>query len=763
MRTPCKFFLILCASLHGLQAQENSADQNFNDPLPELIVDGSFGPDLSTDGDLGTVVVVADAIEDEETGSLYHDFSNGDLGLSFGGGSTSTLAGPKLDRVIRSTLGETLAGQPGVSASGYSAGASRPIIRGLDGFRVATVLDGLGTLDLGQESPDHGVAIDTALAEAIQIHRGPSALRYGSGAIGGAVNTITRLRPTLVPEGDFKAFLTAGYNTQGDETHASLSATIAEGLWAFHAYAGQRQAGDLSIPGRAWTQEYEDVLQPRIVSFDVGRIDLTSPTGTLENSFHDSASYSVGASFGIPDEFEFGLSVTRFESEYGIPFFFDGTETGRPFGQSSIDTELDRIDAELSYFPEDNFGPFTQLSLQFAQGWFRQNEQFEGQNLDGLVLDEGLNFNSVEFDRETTEFRAELHNGDPDSLLHGVTGAHLATNRLDARRFTLQIDGTDDTILKQEALGIYSTQKLTYEEFSLEYGIRGEFGDVSSDSGTEVNERTNTLSQSLSLAWETDRIPGLIRFGAKLTASLTERAPSAVERYAFWDNEALGNVIIGGDIGAAFLADLDGPLSNEQAEHFELSFAADWDWGSAILTGYQTSFDNFIFLELRPDIGFESTAVYVARDARISGLEASFRFPLWEDQDAERNLALELSGDWIRGRDLTRGQELPRMPAPKASGTLNYSAPSWNAYLELRRSFGSGGTPQLPIREFTTSPYTLLNAGLTWNPAWADDALKISLRGTNLLDQEIREHTSFRKDTSPQPGRGLGIELEWTF
>ena len=267
----------------------------------------------------------------------------------------------------------------------------------------------------------------------------------------------------------------------------------------------------------------------------------------------------------------------------------------------------------------------------------------------------------------------------------------------------------------------------------------------------------------MSLGWDTARIPGLVRFGAKLTASLTDRAPSAVERYAFWDNESLGNIIIGGDVAAVFLDDIDGPLDNEKAKHIELSFAADWGWGSAILTGYETDFDNFIFLESRPDLGFENTAVYVARDARIRGMEAMTRFSLWESKDLEQKLELELSGDWMESRDLKRRQELPRMPTAKISSMLTYEMPSWDFHLELRRSFGSGNTPLEPIPEFSTSPYTLLNAGATWQPAWADDALTISLRGTNLLNEEIREHTSFRKETSPQPGRGVSVELEWTF
>jgi len=752
-----KTFLFLYAATLISLGQESNQEEG----ISELSSEQSMG--LDGIYVLEDIEVVAFSEEDANSGSIMGDFFGGDTGLSFGSGFSSTMGGERLQRILRPTLGDTLAGQPGVTSSSYSPGATRPIIRGLDGFRVATQIDGLGTMDLGPESPDHGVAIDPLIAKSIEIHRGPSALRFGSGAIGGAVNTITGIRPTLIPKGNWEATLTTGYNTQGDGKHAKLGAKLAEGLWAFNFFTSQHESGDTSIPGRAWTQEYEDVIRP--LTFDGGPIFLSSPTKTLPNSYHDAATYSVGASFGVPDSVELGLSLTRFDSNHGIPYFYDGTETGRPFGQSHFESELSRIDADFSYLPQGGWGPFSKLTARLAKGWYDQSERFEGLNLGDIELDEGTDFTGIAFERDATEARFELQNGNRDSLLHGITGSHFEKSRLHARRFTLQVAGTDDTLLKQETAAYYSTQKLSWEEWSLELGVRGDFGDVSrTDPGNAlVDERTNTFSQSMSLGWDTDRIPGLVRFGAKLTASLTERAPSAVERYAFWDNESLGNIIIGGDVAAVFLDDIDGPLDNEKAKHIELSFAADWGWGSAILTGYETGFDDFIFLEPRPDLGFENTAVYVARDARIRGIEAMTRFSLWESQDLEQKLELELSGDWMESRDLERGQELPRMPTAKISSMLTYEMPSWDFHLELRRSFGSGSTPLEPIPEFSTSPYTLLNAGATWQPAWADDALTISLRGTNLLNEEIREHTSFRKETSPQPGRGVSVELEWTF
>ena len=53
----------------------------------------------------------------------------------------------------------------GVSATSFSPGASRPVLRGFQGERVRVLTDGLGSLDVSNTSTDHGVTIDPLTAE----------------------------------------------------------------------------------------------------------------------------------------------------------------------------------------------------------------------------------------------------------------------------------------------------------------------------------------------------------------------------------------------------------------------------------------------------------------------------------------------------------------------------------------------------------------------------------------------------------------------
>src|SRR3546814_7669476 len=62
-------------------------------------------------------------------------------------GNVSVLVGDELARDIRGQIGDTLTRQPGVSATSFSPGASRPVLRGFSGERVKILTDGIGSID----------------------------------------------------------------------------------------------------------------------------------------------------------------------------------------------------------------------------------------------------------------------------------------------------------------------------------------------------------------------------------------------------------------------------------------------------------------------------------------------------------------------------------------------------------------------------------------------------------------------------------------
>ena len=101
---------------------------------------------------------------------------------------TSVLAGQELSKRLEMSLGATLENQPGVAARSFGPAPARPVIRGLDGDRVLILQDGQRMGDLSSQSGDHGVVINPAAAQKIEVVRGPATLLYGANAIGGLVN-----------------------------------------------------------------------------------------------------------------------------------------------------------------------------------------------------------------------------------------------------------------------------------------------------------------------------------------------------------------------------------------------------------------------------------------------------------------------------------------------------------------------------------------------------------------------------------------------
>ena len=65
-------------------------------------------------------------------------------------------------RELDGTIGETLNRQPGVTATFFGPGASRPIIRGLGGDRIRILSNDISTFDVSTASQDHLVATEVA-------------------------------------------------------------------------------------------------------------------------------------------------------------------------------------------------------------------------------------------------------------------------------------------------------------------------------------------------------------------------------------------------------------------------------------------------------------------------------------------------------------------------------------------------------------------------------------------------------------------------
>jgi hypothetical protein len=67
----------------------------------------------------------------------------------------------------------------------------------------------------------------------------------------------------------------------------------------------------------------------------------------------------------------------------------------------------------------------------------------------------------------------------------------------------------------------------------------------------------------------------------------------------------------------------------------------------------------------------------------------------------------------------------------------------------------------LAPNETPTEAYTVLNASFSYRFFTGAQVYDVILRGRNLTDEEVRDHTSFVKDIVPLPGRDVSVSLRW--
>ena len=182
--------------------------------------------------------------------------------------AVTTLDSFELARDAAGSIGEALEDEPGIANRSFGPGSSRPIVRGFGGDRVLIIEDGIRTGDLSSTSDHHGVTIDPASAERIEITRGPATLLYGSNVIG-LINVITphaAYRNVITPPESYGETLRDG--TRGQFGTAGGSANRQAGMhanalhsrgrllyWGSGAY---RKAGDYDTPeGRVFNSATE--------------------------------------------------------------------------------------------------------------------------------------------------------------------------------------------------------------------------------------------------------------------------------------------------------------------------------------------------------------------------------------------------------------------------------------------------------------------------------------------------------------------------
>jgi iron complex outermembrane receptor protein len=689
------------------------------------------------------------------------------------------LAGEDLAHRRQGGLGETLAGLPGVHLDNFGGGASRPVIRGQTLPRIEVLTDGANLFDASSISPDHAITTDPLLLDAIEIQRGPAAIRYGGNATNGAINLIDGKVPKAVPLGGLSGATEVRYGTGDEEKTVVGRVTAGIGQFAVHAEAVRRSAEDYDVPDAYGSDK-------------------------LRDSFAESTSYSVGASW-ITSRGYLGAAFTRMSSEYGLPGHshingvchthgldlhceaHGGFED--PFGGSDdhtayIKLRSDRVDVRGDY--DDLLPGFAYARLRLSYTDYAHDE------IDGELL-------FSRFTNKVYDGRFELTHK-PVLGFTGTLGVQYTDGKFGGinvndlhRPFpdgAYGFDGSPD--YSTENVGIFLSERRSFGAIDVEAAVRKDWRKMDvgvptwrSTVGPELaalfvewygadwqavlegedverfrtrnpTVRHDPLSASLGATWNVGQ-----GYSLALSYGHTERAPSVRELYARGNNLATNSYELG------LVAEVEGFENRgvsaedilESTDAINLTFRkTDGALGFEIGMFYQDVSD-YVFarlIETENGTGVpHNFLVYTAANARFAGIDGQLSYQV---TPASR---VTVFGDYVDAKLKSENDNLPRIPPGRLGARYEHSAGPLSGDVEYYHTFEQDKVASYEMR---TPGYDMLNATVSYRfDLGQARAVELYVRGTNLLNELAFAHTSFVKDQSPLRGRNFVIGMRHAF
>jgi iron complex outermembrane receptor protein len=613
---------------------------------------------------------------------------------------TSVLAGQELAKQLEMSLGATLESQPGVASRSFGPAPARPVIRGLDGDRVLILQDGQRLGDLSSQSGDHGVPINPAAAQKIEVVRGPATLLYGANAIGGLVNVITDEIPTK-PQMGASGNLTFDLGSAASEGGAAGDVHVGNGKLALHVGGGGRRSGDVDTPegdvvnsqsrggfgnvGLSWTGAngyfggsygYDDTRYG-IPVIEEGQVQLTPRRHAFSLR---GGGQGLGGAF---DSYRATLAVRRYKHDE-----LEGDVVGTAFTNNTAEVEVMGSHRALGRL-KGSLG-----------GWFL-NRAFDAAGAEALspaVDQKGFAtflYEEVTWPHVTFQFggrvdhtRYEPSGEPPQSFTSGSGSLGLLIRPAAADdRLTIAISAA--RAARNPAL-----EELFY------YGAHP--GNFAFEVGNPDLRPEHALGFDVSLRWRAPRVTGELTYFRNDVNGYLFRAPLTEQEFDARAEEFAGR-FPSRDIGE--------PASAADAEAFPI-------------------------------------IEYVAADSVLQGVEAH------SDVQVTPQITVELGLDYVQGTLTADDEPLPRIPPLRFRGGLRYQ----------RNAFQVGGDVSIVAAqdrlfptETKTDGYELGRLYASYSFGQGAVAHTLTARLENVTNELYRNHLSLIKDLVPEMGRNFKL------
>jgi len=639
------------------------------------------------------------------------------------------LSGDELQNKLSGTLGATLANEIGVSATGYGAGASRPVMRGLEGARVQILQNGLSVGDVSSISADHAVANPIQNAHQIEILRGASALVYGSGSSGGLVNVVNDRIVTSMPDMVSGAINTS-YETVNQGKTANIEVDAPAGPLALHFDSAVSNSNNYQIPG------YAEQGGPNANwSINPNQPVNVPYSGKLPFSYSNQNSLGLGATYIRTDGYT-GVSLERMNHNYGIPTYDGGF----------IQQSQNRYD--FSHQTNDPFDGFSSIKVSAANTNYQHTE----------FTNTGVA--ATQWNNTATEARVEMMHkeflGSKGVIGAQVNGATLNATDLSSNNYAI-VPQT-----KSNSSALFWVEEGRYGPVKTSLGARYSYAGQNPNLATQFpspssqgvpssygpptlqNRQFNLMSYSAGGMLDVAR-----GYGLGLSYTVSQRAPTPQELYSYGPHDSTATFYIG-----------NANLATETSHNVEISFQKTLGLFRSKASLYRNQFSNYIYgfyTGAYSSVNNFSVVQASQASANIKGAEGELTYN-WN----QNGVGGRVFGDISQG-SFNAGGNLPLQPAPRLGSELAYQRDGWLTSATYIYSYQQN---RLATWEVGPTPsYNLVNANLSYT----ERVGKINWTGyvmlKNLLNEEIRYATSPMavRLYAPQPGRSLMVGVRAAF
>lgn len=664
-------------------------------------------------------------------------------------------------------LSEIIRRQPGVNLTGNSAsgarGNNRQIdLRGMGPENTLILIDGKPSSSRNAVrygwNGDRDTRGDTnwvpaEAVERIEILRGPAAARYGSGAMGGVVNIITK-RPSEELKGQVSLYtLMPEDKAEGASQRANfnLSGALADNL-TFRTYGGlsKTDADDLDInadqaksalpAGREGVRnkDIDGLLSWRVN--DEHTLELSAGYGRQGNIYAGDTMNSNG-----------GGDIDYISSLYGH--------------ETNV---IQRSTWDLTHLGHFDWGTTkSSLNYEYVRNW-RMNEGLAG-GPEGSINDTGAAMSRLRNTRASSEVNLPLAWGETPHMLT-LGGEYLYESLNDQGSFRPQSfdpsNGSGDAIAGFDR----SDSKMTASSNALFVEDNIQYGDTTLTPGLRFdhhNQFGDNWSPSLNLAHQiTDALSikgGIAR--AYKTPNLYQSNPN----YLLY-SRGNGCSVNQTNSGGCYLVG-NADLKPETSINKEIGLLYDkGDWrvsGTYFRNDYKNKIIGGTDVLYTINSGRRVTQWVNADKALVEGVEGNFFVELTPTLDWNTNLTVMMKND-----DRDTGEPLSVIPKYTVNTTLDWQATDQLSFQLAGTYYGKQESPSYNYRlqedydeaaQQDVDPYGLVDvsAGYAFTRNY-----KVRVGVNNVFDKQIYREgnaSSAGASTYNQPGRALFAAVDFTF